>query len=503
MVDGRRIGVGGIVVAAGIGLAAMAGQAVASADTSGGEQGVRSGHSTGPASTSTPRRVGVEAGEARGAGASSPDRPAARSDAGTKNGDGVSAKRIADARTQTRVAERDADATSISTALSDPAAMSGVDTGDNPQAPAVGSALWTVLGSARRTDDSTDPVDAGDDQDTHHTGATGDTGIEDPIPAADNIFFATGTATAAKTSGNPPWRTDLTRGFTVTNLSAHEVVLTSQSYEIRGSGPSTTSALPPGGSQHFELSRFWFDSNTATLTYRQSDSTREYTVTLRNNAILAGGSEAPGFAVRCSGGPCTARDTWDEWSDQVSLLDETGTSIAVPKDRQDAQVKAINALCANGNATCRFIPKTTDENAFSELHPTGTTLANSTGNKIEKTVTVSDVATVTSNIKLSAKVALDVLKLAKAEFNAEYGRQWTDSHTFSEAMKFFIEPGNEVTVFARTPVIRYYGDMEITIGNTTVVVSDIYFDSPRSDAGSGSRFEVVETKIGRPGGISA
>ncbi len=289
---------------------------------------------------------------------------------------------------------------------------------------------------------------------------------------------------AAATTPNytPPLGNDWTLGYDITNLTAYPIVLQSQTYVGRGGGPANGTVLAPGATQHFEVTRYFWTGNGGTLTYYQPQTQQTYAVSLTINPIFNDGLVT---ATSCTKGNClgTGND-----QTRIALLGVAGSTVNIAAQQSDSQAAAVNALCDKSGVSCSFkISSTLD--TYSAVRQVGNTLANNSGTNLNKTISESTTQTVTSSWKLSAKVGFKIAEIVSAEIAGEYGKSSAEAKSFTESLTFTIRPGYQGRVFVETPITRYYGDMTITVGNTTIILKDTYFDAART---GDARWDVVE-----------
>ena len=65
--------------------------------------------------------------------------------------------------------------------------------------------------------------------------------------------------------------------------------------------------------------------------------------------------------------------------------------------------------------------------------------------------------------------------------SAIYGYTWTTSHEFDESMTATVPPKTKVWLDDAPQMLRDTGNFTITLGNTTIHVTHVYFDSPDPD----------------------
>jgi hypothetical protein len=74
-----------------------------------------------------------------------------------------------------------------------------------------------------------------------------------------------------------------------------------------------------------------------------------------------------------------------------------------------------------------------------------------------------------------------MFELVNVSISATYGHTWTTSHEFDESMTATVPPKTKVRLDDAPQMLRDTGNFTITLGNTTIHVTDVYFDSPDPD----------------------
>ncbi len=285
----------------------------------------------------------------------------------------------------------------------------------------------------------------------------------------------------------PPRGNDWTQGFDVTNLSAYPIVLQSQTYDGRGGGPLNGEILLPGETQHFEVTRYFWSANAGTLTYYQEKTDQTYVVSLEVSRVALNDDEG----ISCAKGNCAGTGGFTR-GHSIGLLGAPGSSITIAAAQAEDQAAAVNALCDKSGVSCSFKIKSKDEQAYSAAREAADPVANHSGSSVTTTVTATTTQTVTSSWELSPKVGFKVTKLAALEISGKYGRSTAEAKTFSQALQVHVRPGYEGRIMVETPVTRYYGDMTITVGDTTIKLVNTYFDAPRAGY---ARWDVIEVPL--------
>jgi hypothetical protein len=74
-----------------------------------------------------------------------------------------------------------------------------------------------------------------------------------------------------------------------------------------------------------------------------------------------------------------------------------------------------------------------------------------------------------------------MFELVNVCISATYGHTWTTSHEFDESMTATVPPKTKVGLDDAPQMLRDTGNFTITLGNTTIHITDVYFDSPDPD----------------------
>jgi hypothetical protein len=218
---------------------------------------------------------------------------------------------------------------------------------------------------------------------------------------------------------------------------------------------------------------------------------------LPQQLFLEGGStcSSSGASCKSEAGRLYQFDSRRE-VDTVTLLDNPDTKVTVGADNRKFQEQLLG-LCDGGGADCKFaVDKDGNTNqpvtpvqgyGFAHL-PTGyNPVVNSTSEKLDTTITVSDATAQASTWSVSSTLKpkfpfLD--KIVEAQISGNYGQTTTATHTFSQAIKVTAQPGETAYIFTATPILRYNGTWTVKLGNpdnnegTTYTLTDTYIDRP-------------------------
>jgi hypothetical protein len=90
-----------------------------------------------------------------------------------------------------------------------------------------------------------------------------------------------------------------------------------------------------------------------------------------------------------------------------------------------------------------------------------------------------------------------MFELVNVSISATYGHTWTTSHEFDESMTATVPPKTKVCLDDAPQMLRDTGNFTITLGNTTIHVTHVYFDSPDPD-GNGNWTLMSQSIDGSP-----
>jgi len=80
---------------------------------------------------------------------------------------------------------------------------------------------------------------------------------------------------------------------------------------------------------------------------------------------------------------------------------------------------------------------------------------------------------------------------------AAYGHTWTTSNEFDETITAHVPQKTTVWLEDAPEMIRYTGNFTLTVGNTTIHLTGVYFDSPDKD-GNGNWTLMSQSVNGGP-----
>ena len=242
-------------------------------------------------------------------------------------------------------------------------------------------------------------------------------------------------------------------------------------------GPGVATIIEPGRSVGYALDTPPFGRNQYTLAFMAPSATE--TVYYEISAVTVNDVGLGNISCAAAGGTCTRAIKGA--LQIIEFNDPPGTIIEVPAGQGQEQAEILNDLCAQGSlAKCNFKP-TREERTLGLRHQVGTTIRNPDDAPLTRQLQITDTQTETSSVQISAKASFKVFEIVNSEITTTFSQSWTRTHTFTESLTITVRPHFESRVFAEQPVYRYWGDFTVTMGNTTWILRDVYFDTPRTD----------------------
>ncbi len=270
--------------------------------------------------------------------------------------------------------------------------------------------------------------------------------------------------------------------FWIKNTSQYSMVLTGyDGKRNEDEMPGTGTRIEPGTSADLKMAWFVFESRTTIAHFDLVDVTGKkagtYDIDMRTSIGDASAS------ARWSGVQLQntwSRDTWGAWS-EAHVQDPPGTVVNVAPDQNQKQAAVLEKFCASGTAQCTFTPK----GQMQKRTATRTLLAPLFNGSQETNVreySITDSVGTNESIGLKASVKVSVMKVVEAGIESTYSSGITTQHTFSEKVTIKIPPYHVSWVEGNSPVLRTTGDFKVKIGNVTWNLTDVYFDTPDTDA---------------------
>ena len=309
-----------------------------------------------------------------------------------------------------------------------------------------------------------------------------------------NILNPTGTWRPAQASvsvwgspGGPPEGSAakplITRTFEIINLTSSSQMLTEWNAQAKRTvvqvAPVGT-ILKPGESTKIVLTQYAFQDLEATAGFTPVDASGIPIAapTSRYPHSVTVATRPLGSVWYCR----TGRNCNIGTTRTVVLLDPPGTVISVPSGQGQKQADVLNGFCNQGLATCSFVPRSYDNNAWSLWQQVSDSIRNNTSSPVTTTVTVTNTQSTSTSLKLASTIKASLFKVVEASVTAEASQTWTNTYTFTQSFNQTAQPGEEVFFLSSAPVKAVTGDFIVTVGesgrNTTWNLYDVTFDSP-------------------------
>ena len=221
-----------------------------------------------------------------------------------------------------------------------------------------------------------------------------------------------------------------------------------------------------------------------------------YVVATGNNAVSVidpngtdGGQFQYTVTMTGSSATCTAKgsDACQVIGTSIYLEDPPGTVFLVATDEVQQQSDILQNLVADDLSNAIFVTKSEPSIGYTDpTIPIGfSPYYNGTKDNSTNTYTVtSTTSTATSTTyNVSVKVTEEA-KLFNMSLRAEEGAQatWgttvTDTNTYTQTLQQIVEPGDRLYIYWEMPVYRFYGDWNVTYGNTEYIMQDVWYNTP-------------------------
>jgi hypothetical protein len=282
----------------------------------------------------------------------------------------------------------------------------------------------------------------------------------------------------------------VSQGFHIYNLTTTPMKLTA----IDGDGnfegrPNVGDVLAPGQYADFEVQyRFATDQNDD-ATY--SNGTDTFVVHMHVND-----GNSPSSSVEVKLGTDTYTDPNSDGK-TINLLEPAGTVINYDGSQAQQQADVLKQLCAvDATATCTFTP-TSETTVDGPQHQVGDTFTNASKIEADYEITEKDTVDVSDSVDISATVGGKLFELVDVSVTATYHHEWTTSHEFEESMDAHVPAMTKVWLDDAPQMFHDTGNFTITVGNTTINLSNVYFDTPNPN-GNGNWTLMSQSLNGGP-----
>ena len=279
----------------------------------------------------------------------------------------------------------------------------------------------------------------------------------------------------------------ITRTFEIINLTSSNQMLTAwqaQANRTVVQVPPVGTIMRPGEAKTIVLAQYAFQDLVGTATFSPVDASGALIPASSGSFSVTVATRPFGSEWRCDVGNCNTGATRT-----VILLDAPGTVISVPSGQGQKQADVLNGFCNQGLATCSFVPRSYDNNAWSLWQQVSDSIRNNTSSPVTTTVTVTNTQSTSTSLKLASTIKASLFKVVEASVTAEASQTWTNTYTFSQSFNQTAQPGEEVFFLSSAPVKAVTGDFIVQVGyvilpdgtlgaNSTWNLYDVTFDSP-------------------------
>lgn len=342
-----------------------------------------------------------------------------------------------------------------------------------------------------------DPVDVGAPQRIVDVAALASTTVTPTAATSTNA--ATNAADPTTTPAVAQEWSTVTKGFDLTNETSQNLVI---SYigdgRPNGGGPAVGTVLAPGAHLHLEIPA---NFNAKKVTVVLTSPTKEvWTVPMAGLNLF--GFVTGRIGLQHSGGSGTSNPTVSEvsaiWSanpavayisdianlnSSLTLLDAPNTTKTLGAGDPDAA--SILGACAKGSrATCAFTPVGNPTSEWSQWQPaltrdgTPAQYVNGTQQNTSRSFDVVHTAVSHASDGLGIRTGL-ALANSVATIKTQTGQTLSTTNTYTGTTPTYDVPANtSVQVLSRAPLLRYTGDMTVTVGNSVITVTNVTYDVP-------------------------
>ncbi len=282
------------------------------------------------------------------------------------------------------------------------------------------------------------------------------------------------TPSSARHTVGAPQQVLYSRGFLVYNLTSTPMTLKSVTGDGNFEGrPDVGSVLQPGQHADFEVQYRAFSVQNDDITYSNGSSALDARLTVDG---LNDAGRPTSTCSRVSGPDDCASDG----GTTIRITEPAGTVINIDGSQAQSQAAALKQFCAqNSDASCTFTP-TGETNVDRPKHVLATETNNGTRDATLSVTKTDDVSS-TNSVDLSASVGGNIAGLVDVQITAAYGHTWSQGHSFATGVSNIVPAGYYGQITAIAPMIRDTGNFTITVGNTTINLLGVYFDSPNRD----------------------
>jgi hypothetical protein len=270
----------------------------------------------------------------------------------------------------------------------------------------------------------------------------------------------------------------VTHGNFIINNSGHRLHLLSVS-DPDGQlqeKPDTNGILAPGARHHTAMTYKPFLSEYAQLVYAVLDESGgeagRLTVKLRTGPW---NQADPDRSCSTTYGECATSDPL-KGDGEITFQDPKNTELTYGPKNKNAQAQVLKALCDAGDWKCTFDVRK-EEELVTPGKPVGSEIV-ACNQPVSKDFSVTYTESVTDSFNMEQSFGVKLFEVVETGVRLEENHSVEKSHSYTETATLNVPADYIGWLVAKAPVYRDTGDFTVHIGNTTLHVKDVYFDSP-------------------------
>lgn len=279
-----------------------------------------------------------------------------------------------------------------------------------------------------------------------------------------------------------------THGFQLLNLSSQPATLGSfvGNGTLQPGAPGVGTVVPPGTYIDFEVVVYGDKNNTVQPVFFLPVPGGDLEVAITTKFENVNTTRHIATCGSNDGTQCQALPGY-----KVALLDQPGTVVTLDAGNSN-QVQQIsqylNSLCGKSTlaTSCNFTA-TRELVMTGKQTPVGNAVANTCNPSQTQctplTTSVSVSKSISEQVQDSVQVSVQnnmnaIFDKVIVQVQVKFQHTWTEEHTFTQTVDVTVEPQQEAYVELGPAIYRDYGNFTVQMGNTTINLNDVYFDSP-------------------------
>jgi hypothetical protein len=269
--------------------------------------------------------------------------------------------------------------------------------------------------------------------------------------------------------------TEVTHGNFIINESGHRIRLltTADPEHVLHEKPEFGSILSPGDRQHTTMTYSPFYDHYASFLYDVLDAEGKSIGTF--TAYVHTGPSRGDQGCKSTYGTCwTTNPNYSEGD--IHFLDPTHTELTYGAQNKQAQAQVLKSLCNKGDWKCEFHVRTEEEKTSSGK-AVGSVIA-ACGHPVSKSLSIKYTEGVTDSFNMEVNAGAKIFNIIDIGVKLQKNHSVTKSKEFSETETLDVPADHAGWLVGKASVYRDTGDFTAQIGNTTLHINDVYFDSP-------------------------